>query len=68
MPQKQLEVSAAVARAFAKDMRAYFAAPNAVKRDEIAARQAWALGEHLPGKKLRTDEVVELFWAMKDYA
>jgi hypothetical protein len=34
----------------------------------VAAAQAWVLGEHVSGKKLRTDEVVELFWAMKDYA
>jgi hypothetical protein len=28
-------------RAFVRDMRAFFAEKNTIKRDEIAARQAW---------------------------
>jgi len=38
-----IELPPAVARAFIKDMRAYHAEPNAIKRDEIAARQLGAL-------------------------
>jgi hypothetical protein len=38
MPRKELEAPAAVARAFVKDMRAFFDEPNPIKRDEIAAR------------------------------
>ena len=38
----------AVAKAFIKDMRAYFAEPNAIKRDEIAARQLRALHPYDP--------------------
>jgi hypothetical protein len=39
MPRKSIELLRRVARAFVKDMRAFFAEPNAIKRDEIAARQ-----------------------------
>ena len=34
---KPLDLPMQVAKAFVKDMRAYFAKPNAIKRDEIAA-------------------------------
>jgi hypothetical protein len=34
-----LEVPLAVARAFVKDMLAFHSEPNAIKRDEIAARR-----------------------------
>jgi hypothetical protein len=37
-----------VAKAFVKDMRAYHAEPNAIKRDEIAARQLHALRSYNP--------------------
>jgi hypothetical protein len=43
MPLKPLDLPMEVAKAFVKDMRAYFAEPNAIKRDEIAARQLHAL-------------------------
>jgi hypothetical protein len=66
MPRKQLEVPPAVARAFVKDMRAFFAEPNAIKRDEIAARQLWALKQHYTGK-LRITDVYEMFLQMNDY-
>jgi hypothetical protein len=35
-----------VARAFVKDMRAYFAEESRYKRDEIALRQLHALSQH----------------------
>jgi hypothetical protein len=38
MPSKPIELPPAVARAFVKDMRAFFAEKSATKRDEIAAR------------------------------
>jgi hypothetical protein len=68
MPRKELEVPAAVARAFFKDMRAFFAEENAIKRDEIAARQLHALrGYILPrSKKLRLSDVHEMFLRMRD--
>jgi hypothetical protein len=57
-----------VAKAFVADMRAFFAEPNAIKRDEIAARQAWLLSDHMPelGKKLRLTDVKEMFLQMRD--
>jgi hypothetical protein len=39
MPRKPTELPPDVARRFLEDMRAYFAEPNIVKRDEIADRQ-----------------------------
>jgi hypothetical protein len=35
-----------VAKAFVKDMKAYFAEPNTIKRDEIAGRQLQAAPRH----------------------
>jgi hypothetical protein len=49
-----------VAKAFVKDMRAYQAEPNAIKRDEIAARQLRALQPYnspRAKKKLRLSDV-----------
>jgi len=45
MLRKQLELPPEVAKAFARDMRAYFKAKDQNKRDEIAARQRFALSE-----------------------
>ena len=70
MPRKPIEIPPAAARAFVKDMRAFFAEKSALKRDEIAARQLTALREHQGPreKKLRITDVHELFLAMKDQA
>ena len=46
MPQKPLDLPMKVAKAFVKDMRAYFAEPNTIKRDEIAGRQLQAAPRH----------------------
>jgi hypothetical protein len=43
VPRKPIELPPAVAKAFVKDMRAFFAEENAIKRDEIAARQLHVL-------------------------
>jgi hypothetical protein len=43
MPLKPIELPPAVARRFVDDMRAFHAEENAVKRDEIAAREAHIL-------------------------
>jgi hypothetical protein len=40
--RKPLELPPEVAKAVVEDMRAYFAEPNAIERDEIAARQLHA--------------------------
>jgi hypothetical protein len=46
MTGKPLDLPPAVARAFVKDMRAYFAEPNQIKRDAIAANQMAALQKY----------------------
>ena len=46
MSRKQLNLPPAVARNFARDMRAYHGTKDAIKRDDIAARQAWLLQQH----------------------
>jgi hypothetical protein len=43
---KQLDLPPEVARAFVKDMRAFFVEENRYKQDEIALRQLHALKEH----------------------
>jgi hypothetical protein len=69
MPGMPLELPPAVARNFVRDMRAFFAEKNTVKADEIAARQAWALNQHLGprDKPLRLIDVKEMFPAMRDH-
>jgi hypothetical protein len=59
-----------VAKAFVKDMKLYFAEPNAIKRDFIAGLQLQALRPYNPryGKKLRITDVIEMFHEMKDHA
>jgi hypothetical protein len=43
--RKPLDLPMKVARAFLADLRAYHAEPNAIKRDEIAARRAWLINQ-----------------------
>jgi hypothetical protein len=47
-------------------MRAFHAEPNAIKRDEIAARQLHALRGRHTGK-LRLFDVKEMFFQIKDF-
>ena len=70
MPSKPIELPPKVAQAFVKDMRAFFAASNTLKQDEIASRQCWALNEHRRprDKKLRLADVKQMFLQMKDHA
>ncbi len=70
MPRKPIEIPPAAARSFANDMRAYHATNDSTKKDEIAARQAWLLSEHLGPheKKLRVIDVREMFAQMKDHS
>jgi len=65
---KKLDPSMAVAKAFIKDMKLYFAEPTAIKRDEIAGRQFRALRQYTPryGKKLCITDVIEMFQEMRD--
>jgi hypothetical protein len=59
-PKADRELPPAVARAFVKDMRAFLVEKSPIKRDEIAARQLWALKQHYRGK-LRITDVYEMF-------
>jgi len=71
MTSKLLDLPlAAVARAFVKDMTAFFAEEDKHKRDEIAARQLSALNEYRGRreKPLRLSDVKEMFREMKDEA
>jgi hypothetical protein len=54
MPSKPIELPPEIAKAFVRDMRAFFNAKDRLKQDEIAARQGFLLNQHLPrGMKLR---------------
>ena len=69
MVRKPLEIPPAAAKAFVKDMKAFFKAKGQIIQDEIAAKQAWLLKAHLPrGTKLRASDVKELLHQMKDHA
>ncbi len=67
--REPIELPPAVAKAFVRDMKAYFRAKDPLKQDEIAALASWALKQHLPrGTKLRITDVKELFLQMKNHA
>jgi hypothetical protein len=70
MPSKPIELPPRVAKAFVQDMRAFFATPNTLKQDEIAARQLWALNAHRRprDKPLRLADVKQMFLQMKEHA
>ncbi len=67
MTRKPLDLPPAVARAFVKDMRAFFAEEDKHKQDAIAVRQLNALREHQgPREKpLRLSDVKQMFVEMK---
>jgi len=65
MPRKPKELPPAVARRFVEDMHSFFLEPDAIKRDEIAARQLHALRQHYAGQLCLTD-VKEMFLRMSD--
>jgi hypothetical protein len=44
---KPFELPPQAAKAFVRDMRAFFKANGQPMQDEIAAKQAWLLKEHL---------------------
>jgi hypothetical protein len=62
---KPIDLPPAVARRFVEDMCAFFAEPNTIKADAIAARQLQALREHYDGR-LRLTDVKAMFLQMKD--
>jgi hypothetical protein len=68
MLREQLEIPPEAAKAFVRDMKAFFKA-SGHKADEIAAEAGWRLKQHLPrGTKLRISDVKEMFLQMRDHA
>jgi hypothetical protein len=69
MPSKPLDLPMNVAKNFVRDMRAFHAEKNSIKRDEIAARQLHALRQcQGPREKpLRLSDVTQMFAEMKDH-
>jgi Xaa-Pro aminopeptidase len=68
MLRKQLEIPPQAAKAFVRDMRAFFKATGH-DADKIAADAGWKLQQHLPrGTKLRLSDVKQLFHQMRDHA
>ena len=67
MPQKPPRPTDAGRQVLRKG-QAYFAEPNAIRRDEIASRQLQALRQYPPRywKKLRITNVIEMFQEMRD--
>jgi hypothetical protein len=65
MPREPIELPPDVARQFMEDMEAFFAEPNWIKADEIAARQLHALKQYYDGK-LRLIDVKLMFVRMQD--
>jgi hypothetical protein len=65
MPRRPIELPPSVARAFVRDMKAFFAEDSQIKRDEIAARQLFALKQPYNGK-LKLTDVREMFVQMRD--
>ena len=69
MLRRQLSIPPAAAKAFFRDLRAFHKAIDQLAGDEIAAKQAWLLQQHLPaGARIRLSDMKELFHAMKDQA
>jgi hypothetical protein len=66
MLRKPLELPPAAAKAFVRDMKAFFKA-SGHEGDEIAAKQGWLLKQHLPRGKLRISDVKQLFLEMRDH-
>ena len=59
-----------VARAFVKDMRAYFGEKHPIRRDEIARRQLVALRDYYPSsvRELLLPDIYEMFEKIRDEA
>jgi hypothetical protein len=70
MPRNPLELPLAIARAFARDMKAFHAEKSPIKRDEIASRQIHVLRQY-QGKSdqpIKLHQVKQMFEEMRDYS
>ena len=70
MPRKPVQIPPAAAKAFMRDLKAFFKEKDTHKRDLIAGDQMRALWEHQRPSDRRVTilDVKELFYAMKDHA
>jgi hypothetical protein len=68
--RKPFELPPAIAKAFVKDMKAFFAEEDATKRDATAAHQLSVLREYQPPReeKLRPSDVKDMFFEIKKIA
>jgi len=69
-PAKQLDLPPEVARAFVRDMTAYFAEDDQIRRNAIAASRLHALKQHQGPRdqKLRLSDVKAIFLQMEELA
>ena len=67
--RKPLDLPPEVARGFVKDMEAYFAEEDRLKRDEIALRQLHVLRERQGPREeaLRLSDVKAMFLQMRNH-
>ena len=68
--RKKPDLPPDVARAFVKDMRAYFGEKHPIRRDEIARRQLVALRDYYPSsvRELLLPDIYEMFEKIRDEA
>ena len=68
--KKKPDLPPDVARAFVRDMRAYFGEKHPIRRDEIARRQLVALRDYNPSsvRELLLPDIYEMFEKIKDEA
>jgi len=67
MPRKPIELQPEIARAFVRDMKAFFACGHdTIEADGIAATQLHALKQHYNGK-LRLTDIKAMFVQMRDH-
>jgi len=68
--RKKPDLPPDVARAFVKDMRAYFGEKHPIRRDEIARRQLVALRDYNPSsvRELLLPDIYEMFEKIRDEA
>lgn len=66
MGMRQQDLPPQVARAFVRDMKAYFSEEDPIKRDQIAVLQLRRLQDHWKGK-IRLDDVKKLFREMREH-
>lgn len=66
--RKPLELLPEIARGFVRAMKDYFAEGNPTKRDAIAAHQISVLHDYLREKKLRLEDMKEMYEQRKGHA